>query len=60
MVGELDRSKIRARFMERFSAERMARDYVELYRKAAQGISPTEPALPERVGRRNKAAGKAT
>jgi glycosyltransferase involved in cell wall biosynthesis len=60
MLGELDRRKIRARFIERFSAERMAHDYVELYRKAAQGRSPTEPALSERVGRRNRTAGKAT
>jgi len=32
-VGELDRAAIRARFEERFSSRRMARDYVEIYRR---------------------------
>ena len=32
-LGELDRSAIRGRFEERFSARRMARDYVEIYRQ---------------------------
>ncbi len=31
-VGELDRSRVRARFEQRFSAARMARDYLSLYR----------------------------
>jgi len=60
MIGDLDRRKIRARFMERFSAERMARDYVELYRKAVQGRLPAEPAVPERTGWRKGAARKAS
>ena len=30
---ELDRAKVRARFEERFTSARMARDYVELYRR---------------------------
>ena len=59
-IGELDRRKIRARFMERFSAERMARDYVELYRKAAEGRLHALPAIPDRSGWSNGAAGKAT
>lgn len=59
-IGELDRRKIRARFMERFSAERMARDYVELYRKAAEGRLHAVPAIPDRSGWSNGAAGKAT
>jgi hypothetical protein len=46
--------------MERFSAERMARDYVELYRKAAQGRLLAEPAVPERTGWSKGAAGKAS
>ncbi|MCS6876822.1 MAG: glycosyltransferase family 4 protein [Geminicoccaceae bacterium] len=33
---ELDRARIRARFEERFSAERMARDYLALYRRLAR------------------------
>jgi glycosyltransferase involved in cell wall biosynthesis len=32
-VGNLDRAKVRAEFERRFSAERMAQDYVALYRK---------------------------
>lgn len=32
-LGELDRGVIRAKFEERFSAPRMARDYVEIYQK---------------------------
>ncbi len=32
----LDRARIRARFEERFSAERMARDYLALYRQLAR------------------------
>ena len=30
-AAALDRSEVRRRFEERFSVERMARDYVELY-----------------------------
>jgi glycosyltransferase involved in cell wall biosynthesis len=36
-LGELDRAAIRARFEERFSARRMARDYVEIYRSLCPG-----------------------
>jgi glycosyltransferase involved in cell wall biosynthesis len=32
-IGELDRRRIRAEFERRFSAARMARDYVALYRR---------------------------
>jgi glycosyltransferase involved in cell wall biosynthesis len=32
-VQDLDRAKVRATFEERFTVERMTRDYVELYRK---------------------------
>jgi len=32
-VLALDRRKVRRRFEERFTAERMAHDYVDLYRK---------------------------
>jgi len=30
-LGEIDRRKVRARFEERFTSSRMARDYVGLY-----------------------------
>ncbi len=38
-LGELDRRTIRTRFEERFSARRMARDYVEIYRRLVDGTS---------------------
>jgi glycosyltransferase involved in cell wall biosynthesis len=31
-IGEIDRAGVRRRFEERFTAERMARDYLALYR----------------------------
>ena len=39
-IGELSREKIRARFEERFTAGRMAEDYVELYRRFAARSRP--------------------
>ena len=38
-VGELDRAKVRHCFERRFVADRMARDYIEVYRRLA-GIEP--------------------
>ncbi len=35
-IGELDRRTIRARFEGRFTADRMARDYLEIYRRLLQ------------------------
>jgi len=34
-VGELDRSRVRAEFEQRFSADRMAKDYLDLYAELA-------------------------
>jgi glycosyltransferase involved in cell wall biosynthesis len=48
-VLALDRHAVRRRFAERFSATRMAKDYVGVYRKLLQG----GPALAEGVGTRN-------
>jgi glycosyltransferase involved in cell wall biosynthesis len=52
-LGELDRAAIRERFEERFSARRMARDYVEIYRRlvdvssrrlrSASGLPQSQP-----------------
>jgi glycosyltransferase involved in cell wall biosynthesis len=39
-IGEIDRHKVRRRFEERFSAERMTREYMNIYR-----------SLPERAAR---------
>ena len=39
-VVALDRAAVRARFEERFSAERMARDYVEIYRNLVLADRP--------------------
>ena len=37
-LGQLDRQAVRARFEQRFTAERMTRNYVDLYRElVAQG-----------------------
>jgi glycosyltransferase involved in cell wall biosynthesis len=49
-LGELDRRKVRATFEERFTAERMTRDYVRVYERliaerAPRGLSSTV-ALP--------------
>jgi glycosyltransferase involved in cell wall biosynthesis len=41
-VGELSRERIRARFEERFTAERMAADYVAIYRRF---VAKARPAL---------------
>ncbi len=32
-IGQLDRARIRRRFEERFTSERMARDYLALYQR---------------------------
>jgi glycosyltransferase involved in cell wall biosynthesis len=48
-LGRLDRRKVRARFEERFSAVRMAREYESAYRgliSAAAGHSPSAIAAP--------------
>ena len=37
-IDRLDRARIRRRFEERFTARRMAEDYVELYRRIAQPV----------------------
>jgi glycosyltransferase involved in cell wall biosynthesis len=37
-LGQLDRARIRRRFEERFTARRMAQDYVEIYRRLAQPV----------------------
>ena len=52
-VARLDRRKVRARFEERFSAKRMAREYENQYIKLASTLGrvathpiPSEPAKP--------------
>jgi glycosyltransferase involved in cell wall biosynthesis len=45
-VADLDRAKVRAAFERRFTAERMARDYVALYRQLLGGrAQPVEIAM---------------
>jgi glycosyltransferase involved in cell wall biosynthesis len=45
-VEQLDRRAIRRRFEERFTAERMARDYLALYQRVLDGDTPAlEPRL---------------
>jgi glycosyltransferase involved in cell wall biosynthesis len=42
-VGWLDRRTCRTDFEQRFDAARMARDYVQVYRRAAQVAAPAKP-----------------
>jgi glycosyltransferase involved in cell wall biosynthesis len=54
-LGRLDRRKVRARFEERFSADRMAREYESAYRgliSAAAGHSAAAFAAPNAEHRR--------
>ena len=37
LIGNLDRRRIRAVFDQRFTAARMARDYVAIYRRLLEG-----------------------
>ncbi len=39
-LGGLSRERIRARFEERFTARRMAQDYLSVYRSLAAGVEP--------------------
>jgi glycosyltransferase involved in cell wall biosynthesis len=39
-LGHLSRDKIRARFEERFTARRMAQDYLNVYRKLSDAVAP--------------------
>ena len=39
-LGQLSRTRIRARFEERFTARRMAQDYLSVYRSMAAGAEP--------------------
>jgi glycosyltransferase involved in cell wall biosynthesis len=45
-LGELDRRAVRARFERRFTANRMARDYVKLYEDLTRRASRTPDQLP--------------
>jgi glycosyltransferase involved in cell wall biosynthesis len=39
-LGHLSRDKVRARFEERFTARRMAQDYLSVYRKLSDTVAP--------------------
>jgi len=39
-VGELDRAKVRRQFDRRFTARRMAQDYLDLYGELCQPVAP--------------------
>jgi glycosyltransferase involved in cell wall biosynthesis len=53
-VIALDRRAVRRRFDERFSALRMAKDYVHLYRSALKRPSPQERAASVRDPRSSR------
>jgi glycosyltransferase involved in cell wall biosynthesis len=46
-LARLSRSKVRARFAARFTARRMAQDYVAIYRKVASRLGALDSALLE-------------
>ena len=54
-LNNLDRSSVRARFETRFTVERMARDYVEIYERIAAAsqargfVAAQRPMLERRV-----------
>jgi glycosyltransferase involved in cell wall biosynthesis len=48
LIGNLDRRRIREVFDQRFTAARMARDYVAIYRRLLEGGAP----LPQRASAR--------
>jgi glycosyltransferase involved in cell wall biosynthesis len=49
-VDEFDRARVRERFEQRFSAERMARDYLEVYRRVIAGSATNAfVALQEQI-----------
>ena len=45
-VAQLDRSGVRRRFEARFTAERMARDYLAIYRRLAERQGELDRAAP--------------
>ena len=45
-LGRIARSAVRASFERRFTAERMAADYLRLYERAASGVLGYRPAPP--------------
>jgi glycosyltransferase involved in cell wall biosynthesis len=49
-LGQLDRRKVRARFEERFSADRMAREYESAYRELISAAAGHSAAAPQRQG----------
>ena len=59
-VMTLDRKKVRHRFEQRFSAARMAKDYVQVYRSilaSSQSVEATEAESPRRMQNGNGANG---
>jgi glycosyltransferase involved in cell wall biosynthesis len=50
-IAEVDRRQCRAEFEERFTADRMARDYVEVYEQIISGRTPTGPRVVDLVAR---------
>jgi glycosyltransferase involved in cell wall biosynthesis len=46
-LDEIDRDECRAEFERRFTAERMARDYVSVYRSLGAAVLPGKPRVPD-------------
>jgi hypothetical protein len=52
-VLALDRRAVRAQFERRFSAERMARDYVEVYEMLTRPVAVRREKTPSLIANRN-------
>jgi glycosyltransferase involved in cell wall biosynthesis len=60
-LSELDRGKVRARFEQRFTARRMAQEYLGVYRSLRETIAPRLRVVgAEQTAARKTAAGEAT
>ncbi|MGX1343370.1 glycosyltransferase involved in cell wall biosynthesis [Bradyrhizobium japonicum] len=59
-LGRLDRRKVRARFEERFSADRMAREYESAYRRLISGAAYPAAAFAAPHAERRRARGRPT
>jgi hypothetical protein len=47
-ISSVDRAKVRAAFERRFTVERMAHDYVEIYRTIAETRAEAVPAIRQK------------
>jgi glycosyltransferase involved in cell wall biosynthesis len=58
-LSDLSREKVRKRFEERFTARRMAQDYLNVYRSLSESTAPRLRLVAEQVGSLSPAAERA-